>query len=1169
MKKLVGLRSSLRLRYFPAVLLLFALILWSPRQSFSQVSSASVNGVVRDTGGAVIPNATVLLRNVDTSVENTTVTNSAGAYVFLSLLPGRYTVEATAPGFAGKKISVFTLTVGQTSTMNFTLAVGNQGSVVTVQATAPLLDVTSANLGTVIATKQVNDLPLNGRNFTQLLSLTPGVSPVSTGQNAGMGGGGFSAPVAIGSDFSFPSVNGQGNRSNFFLADGLDDFGSFLSTYAVPPIIDAIQEFKVVSHTDNAQYGSVLGGVVNVVTKSGTNAFHGSAWEYARDQIFDARFYFLPKTQPKTPFHQNQFGGAIGGPVWIPKLYNGKDKTFFFFAYQGFRYYQVEDNNLLVPTAAQLAGDESGGPGGSAPIYNPFTTRPDPAHPGEYIRDPFPNNQIPAALIDPRMVAYAKFVFPQAVAPFGPNGEYNAIDTTPLTQTENEWNIRVDQKVGKNDSVWFRYSSISDLVTDSGGLPSVAGSNSVPAEDWGGSYTHVFSPSLILQGQFAHALVSSDSATRFKTSTSGIFNTVGFAPSFAGNFTAAAGGDLVPSPGIANYSNGGESVNNTIHATDSFQYAGTLTKVVKSHQLMFGGNYISSNFVSPISSANLGFAAQQTANPEQSSKAPPTGNPMASFLLNVPDNAGRRNVDETTRPGGVMSWFAQDTWKATSKLTLNLGIRYDLTFIPPYGTNATIGKEGGIETGDMDFANGTYIVQKLPPSCAVRGFAPCIPGDGKLPAHVVVDPRGKIAHNTYNNWGPRIGFAYSVNDKTVVNGAFGIVYDNWAAVTQTAQNIEGSWPDIGQQLANNLNQPTTTSAVPVVKAQNPFATTGLFPAPTPFNQVQWFYDPHNKDPYSDQWNFGVARQLSQSTAVTLNYVGSVTHRFDVGGYYNTALTPGPGNPQARALYPYIAPTFYDHTYNPIGGPAQTASYEAFQFSLDKRYVNGLSYQVAYTWSKTIDEGGDGYFGAEGGVPTDPYHPDQYGSRSVAGFDLPQILSINTLYQVPVGKGQRFSTGNSVSDYLLGNWQFNGVFQAHSGLPFTPIISSDIANTGNVGWAGYEHANLVGDPNKIAHRTPKEWFNTAAYAAPPAFTYGTAPRNSLRTAPYWDLDASLFRLFPVGQTRYFEFRGEVFNVFNNVDFGIPGNDLNNPTTFGVVGTTANTARQIQLALKFIY
>src|SRR5438445_1488595 len=298
----------------------------------AQLSAGSVTGIVRDPTGSVVAKASVTLRNVDTMVQHTTVSNDAGNYVFLSLGPGRYALEASASGFATKRVAEFVLAVNQTASIDISLQVGSQSDVVTISAETEQLDVSSADLGTVIATKQVNDLPLNGRNFTQLLSLTPGVAPVSVAQNA-MGGraGGFGAPISVGSAFIFPAVNGQTNRSNFFLTDGLNNFVSFQSTYSVPPIVDAIQEFKVVSHTDSAQFGSVLGGVVNVVTKSGTNQFHGSAWEYLRNNAFDSQDSFNPVVQ----YHQNQFGGAVGGPVDLPAL---KHNKFFYFAYYELRY---------------------------------------------------------------------------------------------------------------------------------------------------------------------------------------------------------------------------------------------------------------------------------------------------------------------------------------------------------------------------------------------------------------------------------------------------------------------------------------------------------------------------------------------------------------------------------------------------------------------------------------------------------------------------------------------------------------------------------------------------------------------------------------------------------------------------------------------------------------
>lgn len=892
--------------------------------------------------------------------------------------------------------------------------------------------------------------------------------------------------------------------------------------------------------------------------KSGTNSLHGSAWEFARNNIFDARTYFLPTTAEKAAYTQNQFGGSIGGPVVLPKLYHGKDKTFFFGAYQGFRYNQTSNTSLKVPTPAELAGDESAWP---TQIYDPATTRPDPNNPGQYIRSPFPGNQIPSNRISPQMVALSNFIYPAAGAVFDSNGD-NAVDTTPIVQVQNEFDVRIDQTIGVNDSAFFRYSFINSTVNSSGGVPGLANVAASPSRNYGASYVHVFSPSFVMQMQFARTTVQYNNPVTFTKPVSGILSQVGFSPAFTGGFTATASAigraDLVPYLSITGFTAAGESVYLTPKATDSNEYAVHLTKTLGNHELRFGADFTRNLFASPVTGPTLGFAAPETGDPNPADTVN-TGDPIASFILNVPDNASRRNVDEETRPGGVVSAFVQDSWKATPKLALNAGLRYDLTLIPRYGTAATVGQQGGPETGDVDFSNGTYVLQDVPPTCAQRGYAPCIPGNGTLPAHVVVDPRGTIAHNVYDNLGPRVGFAYHAADKTVVRGAFGIVYDNWAAVVQVAQGIEGAWPDIGQVIANNLNYPSTTSATPTVQGQDPLGNSGLFPTATPFNQVDYFYDPHRKNPMSYQWNFGVEQLLNESTTMTINYVGSVGRRLDVGGYYNTARTPGPGDPQSRAEYTYIAPTYYDHS---VG----SSTYNALQVALEKRYHNDWSYSLSYTWSKSINVGGDGWFGSEGGVPQDPYDPAGYGSRSVAGTDLRNILSINTLYRVPLGRGEKFSTGHGPLDYVLGNWQINNIFLARSGQPFTPYISSDIANTGNAN--DYETADVVGNPN-LAKRSAGEWFNTAAYTVPAGYTYGTAGRNSLRTQGYWNLDSSVFRLFPVGEGRQIEIRAEVFNLFNTPILGTPNADLNSGSSFGTINGTANTSREMQLGAKFIF
>lgn len=1135
--------------------LLTCLVLLVPCASFAQLSTASLSGLVKDPSGARVQNATVQLRNVTTSVENTTKSNTTGVYNFTSVAPGSYTLQVNASGFSTAQIPIFTLTVAQVASIDVTLTVGAETTVVKVQGATPQLDTSGSNLGMVVARKQVVDLPLNGRNFTQLLLLDPGVVTVSTSQNnnSGVSGSFNVVPKAAGSPMIIPTTDGQTARSDYFYLDGLSNYGSFLSTYAVPPIIDDIQEFSIVSHADNAKFGGVTGGIVNVVTKSGTNQFHGSAWSFYRDVIFDGRPYFLPKTVANSPFHQNQFGGTLGGPVWIPKLYSGKDKTFFFGAYQGFRFSRTSNAPLRVPTAAELAGDESSWP---TQIYNPFSTVPDPASPGTYIRNPFPGNQIPPALLSASMTTYAKFIFPVAGPTFDSAGD-NALDTTPTTQNQNEWSIRVDQKIGANDSAFFRYSRTGSLVTASGGLPGLLSVTQVPAYNWGGSYVHVFNPSLVLQLLFGHTVYGNLFASKWGKANSDILAAANFSPTFTGNFEALHGGSMLPSPGIAGYSSAGESVYNQPHSTNSYQYSGTVTKTIRRHILSIGGGYISLNFNRLWGMPELAFTAQNTAdtNPLDTVNS---GDPLASFLLDVPGGATRVDFAEALRPGGVLSAFSQDTWKATSKLTLNFGLRYDLTLNTQYGQNSDIGTNGGPETGDMDFSNGTYILLKLPPTCSVRGHAPCIPGDGALPAHVVVSPNEKLMHNTYDNVGPRLGFAYEINDKTVVNGGFGIMYDNFSAVTQLAENTAGNWPTVGQQIAHNLNQPSTTSARPTVTAENPFGTSTFLPAPTPFDQVSWFYSPNYKNAYSEQWNFGVQRMVSQSTTLKMSYVGSVTRRMDLGGYWNTALTPGPGDPQLRAPYPYIHPTYYDQS-------TANANYNALQVALNRRFTNGLSYSAAYTWSKAINLE-DGWFGVEGSVVQDPYHPRANGSRGVAGTDLPNVLAVSTVYELPFGAGERFSLRNRVLDKILGNWQENNMFQAYSGVPFMPVISSDIANTGN--GATYETLDLIGNPH-LAHRTPAAWFNRSAYAVPPLYHFGTASRNSLRSDPFWDLDASLFKQVRFDNERSLELRLEAFNLLNHPVFGIPSTDFNSGASFDTIDTTTSSPRELQIAVKLVF
>ena len=515
----------------------------------------------------------------------------------------------------------------------------------------------------------------------------------------------------------------------------------------------------------------------------------------------------------------------------------------------------------------------------------------------------------------------------------------------------------------------------------------------------------------------------------------------------------------------------------------------------------------------------------------------------------------------------------------TPSLTVNFGVRYDRSAIPAYGTEASVGLQGSIETGDFDFNNGTYILQQLPPLCSVRGHAPCLPS-ATLPANVVVASGGKILHGTKDNIAPRVGFAYRVNDGMSIRGGFGITYDNWAAIIQMTQNYQGSWPDTGTLQINGTNLPGT----PYTSAQNPFAQNGgNLPAATPFtsSNVNYMVDPLWKNPYAEQYNFGIEQQIARRTILVLNYVGSASHRMDVGGYYNTGTPCGSPCPYASFAarqtanatgqpYPYTVPEkSWDHQ-------GASASYNALQ-AMYRGTFPGLTYMVSYTWSKTLDEGGDGYFGVEGGVPEDPYNPK--GSRGPASFNIPQILSANFTYELPIGVGKAFSTHHRVTDLLIGNWQVNAILTGRSGQNFNVTSAGDIAETGNAGT--YERANLVGNPwasgsvganpsctlSAGSTRTATQWFNPCAFTTPVTGTLGNAGRNILQDQAYWDLDDSIFRIFPLKERMHLKAVFEAYNSLNHPVLGSPGTATTTSSTLGVITSTASTSRILQGSLKF--
>ena len=1128
-----------------SLLTLATLILFHAGRVYAQQASASINGVISDPTGAVVVGATITLTALDTNVVRTTTSNAAGIYVFVNVPPARYALKVVKDGFTSASQSNFEVFVDQTATYDFHLAVGTKQDTIIVSAQEADLVSSTAELGTVLSERAVTDLPLNGRNFTQLLPLTPGVSPISVAQNAG--GGGAFAGNAIGS-FTFPAVNGQRNRSNMFLLDGVDDLGSFIGNYNFAPIIDTVQEFKVQSHNDEAQFGQVLGGIVNVVSKAGTNTYHASLWEFVRNEQFDARNFFAAT---RDPLRQNQFGVAGGGPLWIPKLYKGTNRTFFYGGYEGYRQSQASSTPILVPTQKELTGDFSA----DGPIvYNPFTTRSDPNNPGSYLRTPFAGNIIPPSLLSPAAVEWAKlFPAPGSSTLAG----YNSTNTTPEHTNQDSYQMRVDQVFNAHDVLFARISYYNQTQT---GQPSLSGGG-VPGAiqelnliGWNGAVheTHNFGPSAVLDLHFARNWGDDQNNQNVTNAPASFANDLiasGFAPSFISDYRGGAG-PYIPTVGISGYASGGQHIQDT-RISDTWEFGGDFTKIVGRHTLKMGAEFATNDTRSPLYYSLVNFTSYETSNLGSPGG---TGNALASFLLGVPDNALRRNVLVTMHGGWVDGSYIQDQWRVSDRLTLNIGVRWDATLWPIYGTRGTPDSY----IGDLNLNNGTYILANVPPACSSTVGFPCIPG-GVLPAHVVVTDQknGAIFHNSYDNWQGRFGFAYRLTDKTVLRGGYGRFYDNWNSVIQLAQNYGGTWPDIGQVTVNNLNQ-----TLPTVGIGDPFNTGSgavQYPAPNPFSQVAYFVNPTGfKLPFSDEWNFDIERSLGRQTVLSVAYVGSRSLHLDLGGYQNVAETPGPGDAAtvaSRQPYPYISPTNYDQS---IG----QSKFDALEVRLEQRFSRGLSYLLNYTWSKSIDVACSGSFGAEGCELQNPYNMN--ADRSVSGFDLPQNFNASWNWEIPFRSGQSHGTGKSFLTYAAANWQLNGILSLYSGVPFDVTVNGDIANTGNI----LERANLVLNDPYLPNKGPNGWLNPAAFAVPPDYTFGALGRNSLRTDWTRNLDLSLFRNFPIRDKATIQFRAEAFNLTNTAIFGQPNSVLNAPN-FGIINSTSNSPRQEQFSLKVLF
>ncbi len=689
--------------------LLAAGSLFNPSNCYGQISSASINGIVTDSSGGVIPEAAVLLRNSDTGVETRTSTNTQGVYIILSILPGNYTLEASVQtGFATSKIEPFDLVVNQRSVFDLALSVGQTQTSVNVEAIGSQLQTGSAELGRVLTHQQALDLPAS-RSVQNLMALTPGVASISTGQGA------------------IPSVNGQINRSSMYMLDGVNNQATFYSALDVNPVMETVEEFKVQSHNDSAEVGGVMGGVINIVTKSGTNELHGTVYDFEQNDAFNARNTFLASV---APYKGHNFGGMAGGPLWIPKLYNGRNRTFFFAAWQTSLIHTPAQSYFVVPTAANLKGDLSNW---ALPIFNPYSTAVNPSQPGTFIRDPFPGNIIPASLLNPSMVYFAQTVLPQPI--YTGVGNNNAINSFVNANQNHTLTSRIDQKFSDKDSLWVRYVGNFNPGVNAVSLPSQERNINGRNHNMAGNWVHTFGPSTVLQVGIARVIQWSGYNDLFTNLPSDFRTKVGYSSNVLSPYQD--GNAYLPSFSVSGYWSGGEQ---TVYQNtgDSWHYRAGLSKLTGTHTLKVGAEWNLLNWNYRQGQTVVNFPAPaQTADPLRLAYYR-SARWLPIWLGRSGQRQPRRNVNETMPWwGGVIGFYVQDSWKVTSKLTLNLGLRYDRTFIPSNGTDA----DGNNMDGNINFLNGTYILQKSAPPCSQEWESSVCSHSGRLPGRLAACER--------------------------------------------------------------------------------------------------------------------------------------------------------------------------------------------------------------------------------------------------------------------------------------------------------------------------------------------------------------------------------------------------------------------------------------------
>lgn len=1212
------------LRRAPAILLL---VIFSASVLVAQTATGEVSGIITDPNGAAVPGAVVTLTNQATKISSEAKTSEGGYFIFVNVKPASYTLSVQVPGFKGAQTQL-DVGVSETVTQNITLTVGQVSEAVEIISGTEMVQRSSSDLGTVISEKAVQDLPLNGRNFTQLLTLTPGATPVSTSQNRNVGG--VEGNVGIpGSGFADPSFHGQENRSKLYFFDGIINTNVRGPTYIVIPNIDLIQEFKVVGQDAKAEFGGAMGGVMNMVSKSGGNSFHGATFEYVRNDAFDARNPFDVCTTarckpgegvPKKPlpFRQNQFGAIITGPVI-------KNRTFFSFGYDGWRYSQPTLGLSYVPTAAEINGDFSNFKVRTNQIFNPYSTR---QVGSALVRDPFrcdsagnplpvnaqnrqdqsagsPCNKLPAALIfKPMQQFFQKYSALPNLSVAG-NVTQNFAQGRPTINNSNGFQIRVDHRFSDSDNVFFRFTQQNVTVDNPIGTEGSTG-GSGKGRNYGGAWTHSFSPSLILDVRGGYAGRPGVDSGQQNQHAAGIEPLQQFGFGDIDKY----GGLLVrldTNEWTAGSNNDFGVRGSALRENPNWSVTPNLTWLRGNHNLRFGGWYIEAKRIQLNTFQRYTFSDEQTRNPAAASNT--TGLSLASALLGFPNNF---DAQLPTLHGGPVqfkyaSWagYGQDEWKVNRNLVLTLGLRYDYLTQPK-----TI---DGRLWNSFDLLNQRWIIgaDTMPPLCSVAKAAPCIPDSFQSDPHfnnvVLAGKKFFAPPPVKDNLGPRVGIAWSLNSKNVIRAGYGLYFDPLPARSQYAQNdLEAAvWPDAtafaGTANTNANFANGTFFNIIQLQAQG-FATP--LPTASPWTVGGFNDDPKYKDPYSHQWHVEFQRELTNSTMISVAYVGSESRRLPYSGLANAARQAFPNGTPAATVDAARAVPWVGAGVNytlAIG----KANYKALETKFQRRFTSGLSTLVSYTWGRSNDTG-SGYFNVEngpGGSSTIQNFWDQSTAWGVSSYDITHFLSWATVYELPFGTGRKWFRRGPAS-WILGNWQTNFIAQARTGAPFNLIVTGDLANlrgSGSSAPNNYLRPNLIGDPFKAGPvsanpdpncqktisqggraadqvHTIASWLNPCAFGIPSG-AFGDLARNVFRGPAVYNMDLSLFRSIAFNERFKLQLRFEAFNVFNIINWDAPANanlTINSnataiaPNVGRITGLAQGTnPRQLQFGLRFVF